>query len=188
MTNQRLKLRGHHMEHLAETYFKANNPEIKNSLEYSPIKSSRQYGRHSMEDKLSGYLKNLSPEKNNTPAFLGSEYREFINQELRELEEIILLSPESGIDLHVELTFGPDSICNLCPRNLNCLNQATPANNEDDSRALGEFGLELGKTYTATEIIEKIKTWQLKNNAPSPRQKKGYSTPSSIIPPYSKNI
>jgi hypothetical protein len=35
-----------------------------------------------------------------------------------------------------------------------------------------ELGLQVGRVYSATEILDKIKAWQEQNNAPSPRQKK----------------
>ncbi|MEI7718689.1 MAG: hypothetical protein WCI72_02385 [archaeon] len=101
MVEQHIKMRGHHVEHLAETLYIDRiygHPQKKPSLQE--------------EDTGEFSIKKIMARE---------EYYSFINGEVRELEEIILLSPESGIDLPIQIVLGEDSFCNMCPRYGTCI-------------------------------------------------------------------
>ena len=160
---EKIRLRGHHIDSIAKKLFNRNMAQrFTNSsisyIENSPIDSN-------LNNLLKSYDSDVKVESRPT---LGI-YTDQTEDDIHDIYDKILTNP----DLQIEIVEGIDSICESC-NNRPGSNERRISKpfydiaNDDDKISLEEFGLELGRTYLASEIIELIKTYQERTDMISP--------------------
>lgn len=171
-----ITLRGHHLESLAERYANQNGFFIvekgKSPTELELEKLIEQYKLSFGEEAY----KRFKARKKIREPLMGLEYERRQTEKERVLEtfeESLLLNP----NLEILVKNGPDSICQICPCNRDCLgaidNQDLESD-EQDKLGLRAYGLEEGKKYTTTELVDRFKDYIIATDFPSPRTKNGF--------------
>lgn len=134
MEQKEIKLRGHHIEIFAIPYLK------------NLVITQQKRSFFKKEDKFH----NLE----NKRIYLGVGYGEKMENSVNEIYQLLQTEP----NLKVKITGGLDSICMVgCPW-FRPLCKELNYHNIDVSSAK-EYDLEIGKIYTAKEIIQKIKDY-----------------------------
>jgi len=136
-----IELRGHHIDVLAEFYFRRlENEANKSDSIYAP-KHETILGR----------------------SFL---YTEETSKKHTALYELMLGNP----DLQIQLVDGADSVCRLCNRlSEPCGSNPSQEEIDQDRDSAEQFGLEFGRLYTVREVLEKIITFHERTGRISPR-------------------
>jgi hypothetical protein len=168
-----IELRGHHIDVIAERLV-----DVSKGQTIPKHKEYYVYDRHIFIDadrfvysdwyndmmRYEGREGNSMESQGYTPQFMRKS---------RELHDRIITNP----NLKIKIVRGFDTICKMCPKGPNgipsihsCDPQIAAVSGQDKS-SLIEFGLVVGETYTSAEIMNKIKAYQLLNNAASPRKK-----------------
>jgi hypothetical protein len=75
-------------------------------------------------------------------------------------EDVLIRKMRSGEIRKVRITDRPDTVCEVCPRYSEACEPRE--GNDYDRIAAEEFGLELGKTYPAKEVLEILESEQYK--------------------------
>ncbi len=87
------------------------------------------------------------------------------------------LSPSKSIlqlilsrsDLKIQIVDGIDSVCNLCTKEPPYPFESCTQTGGEDTFCSDEYGLKVGKTYTASEILDKLKEYNQETGLRSPR-------------------
>ena len=165
-----IRLRGHHIEALAERYFEQKRVHSK---EKSPVEyKDTFFVMDKKPAKLERTLHSGRTEKN----YLSGSDPFGIAEKMKVLFPLMdeyLANP--GLELDV--VYGPDSLCNSCPAVPD--NQCSPWDytekcEKQDALAIDEYGLDVNKTYTIRELIEIFEGFFEKTGSPSPRVRDGF--------------
>lgn len=160
-----IKIRGHHIESLAEFIFD---------------------GETIIPELVSESFPNTNPKSKDPKERVYSISRALIKKHtLNSIDQKIVEDPS----IVLEIVFGPDDYCNACPNKEGCSNLSSPTNDAQDRRALQGFGLYKTK-YSSEELISMLKRFSNKTGYASPRRrgiKMMYSTglapkSSALIP------
>lgn len=170
-----IKLRGHHIEALAELYAKQEGffdvvrGKTPTQIVYEMLLEAykRDYGE---ED----YKQYINKAKSN-PSINSTEDLDEKGKVLDPLFNDWL----SQQDLEVRIVFGPDSACEACPSLEGCLGgtRNTIDDKQDKSGLLG-YGIDRDKTYTIGDLITIFRAYISKTQFPSPRTKNGFGRSS----------
>lgn len=171
-----ITLRGHHIESLAERYANKNGFFIvekgKSPTELELEKLVEQYKQNFGE---AAYERFRAREKTREP-LMGWEYgrRQAEKERIVDaFEESLLSNP----NLEILVKNGPDSICQICPCNRDCLgaiDNRDSQSEEQDKLGLRAYGLEEGKKYIIKELTDKFNDYIVTTSFPSPRTKNGF--------------
>ncbi len=169
----KLQLRGHHislfaMDCLEDKFYKTK--VIEHIHEYNaPILNEYPRGRLSQNKKLikedRGWSK-IIDSLSNSMDITTSVYGERLMSVLDFFWDLLKTQP----DTEVEIVGGLDSICKADCLNLNhsC---AQVKEGDEDQTTLEEYGLKVGETYTARELIQRVIDFTTRTGFRSPRDK-----------------
>jgi hypothetical protein len=161
MNHQKFQLRGHHIGTFAVHYGGKDfyRPKYDKII---PIGEKEEYNKnldklHILGDKQ----KELSDSSRDT---ITAVY----GKRMKNVMDTVYALLQSQPDLEVEIVAGLDSICKAgCPRlQPSC---ATSSSDDEDTLALETYGLEVGRTYTARDIIQRVRTFTARTGIRSPR-------------------
>jgi len=176
----KIQLRGHHIGtfaiHLWENNFYKREYGTSSRIIYDWVydvinekKPAKKY--------LDEYIISLENESKSHKEYFKEEIR-FVNntdlitavygKRMKEMVDALYKLMQIKPDLEVEIVGGLDSICKIgCPRLKSSCTQSNP-DDEDDS-TLRCYNLEIGKTYTARDIVQRIADFTIRTGIRSPR-------------------
>jgi len=172
MNQTRLQLRGHHLAIFAIEFY-----DDKFYAGTLPSYNRGSLNGFANEISKEDLLKNKYPRKeenkleiryqmSNSDDFITATYGERMRETLNLVWHILKTQP----DFEIEIVEGLDSICRS-----ECLNLTASCAeirlDDEDQITLEAYGLEIGETYTARELIQKVLKYSQRTGFRSPRDK-----------------
>ena len=168
MNQTKLQLRGHHLALFAIEYWGNKFFVEKTSPSYTHQFTNRASKEELLKNKP--LKKEDKPERtyviSNSDDFITTVYGKKMINTFNLVWHILKTQP----DFEVEIVEGLDSICRKeCPQlTTSCIEIRS---GDEDQTTLEEYGLQVGETYTAKELIQRILEYSQKTGLRSPRDK-----------------